>query len=291
MVSIVATGRDAGPIVLQAGEVTTYLDQLLTDVVAFLPNLLGALLVLLVGWVVGRVVGRAVREVADRAELDRAVLKTPIGAILGGTESAVSGAFGAIARYFVYALAFVAATDVLAFDLLSEWVATAVAYLPAFVAGLLVVVLGFVVADFIGDAIARTGAVTDARSTRWFANGTRLFLYLMAVIVGLDTMGVDTSILYVFAQAAAYGAAAALAIGAGVALGWGGKDYVSENIGEWMRRAGSATGDRDRRDSPVGPGTTDGGEGTGRDDLDAERERERDDDPEGGRFGPGPRGH
>jgi hypothetical protein len=43
-------------------------------------------------------------------------------------------------------------------------------------------------------------------------------------------MGVDTSILTVFAQAIAWGIAAAIAIGVGVAVGWGGHTYVQDNI-------------------------------------------------------------
>ncbi|WP_254537202.1 mechanosensitive ion channel family protein [Halomarina litorea] len=280
---MVHTVHTSSVFLLQVGDVSTYLNQLLTSVVAFLPNLIGAILVLLVGWVVGRIVGRAIREVADRAEVDRAVLKTPLGRIMGGTEKAVSSAFGAIARYFVYALALVAAADVLAIDLLSEWVSTAMAYLPSFVAGLLVIVLGFVVADFIGDTIARTREATNSRATKYFASGTKLFLYFMAVVIGLDTMGIDTAILYVFAQAAAYGAGAALAIGVGVALGWGGKDYVANNISRWMGRAGSVAGTSDPRGPTMGPGTTDGGVDA-TEDADSDPEFER-------RFGSGPRGH
>ncbi|MEA5389154.1 hypothetical protein VB779_20505 [Haloarculaceae archaeon H-GB11] len=47
------------------------------------PRLVGALLVLLIGWVLGVAVAKVVRKVADRVELDRMVLETPIGRILG----------------------------------------------------------------------------------------------------------------------------------------------------------------------------------------------------------------
>ncbi|MEA5389155.1 hypothetical protein VB779_20510 [Haloarculaceae archaeon H-GB11] len=125
----------------------------------------------------------------------------------------------------------------LAISLLSEWISTAVSYLPAFIAGLLVVVLGFVVADFIGDAIMRTRAATQTEYTSWFAKGTRMFLYFTAIVIGLDTMGVDVGILFVFANALAWGLAAAVAIGVGIAVGWGGHTYVQENIDGWMGRA------------------------------------------------------
>ena len=229
-------------------------DQLITDAVAFIPKLVGAIIILVIGWFVGRYAGRFVTAIADRVNLDRLVLDTPLGAMLGGTERAVSRAFGTLTRWFVYALAILAAANVLAIQLLSEWISIALAYLPAFVGGLLVILLGFVVADFIGDAIERTEAATQTRYTEWFAGGTRIFLYFTAVVIGLDTMGIDVTILMVVAQALAWGLAAAIAIGVGVAVGWGGKDYVSKNVDNWMGRATPSGG------APA-TGTADGGEG------------------------------
>ncbi|WP_458208589.1 mechanosensitive ion channel family protein [Haladaptatus sp. NG-SE-30] len=223
--------------VLQIDGLPGWLQDPISGFIALLPRLVGALVILLIGWVIGRAVAAVVRRIADRIELDRMVLDTPLGRMLGGTERAVSGAFGKLAAWFIYALAILAAANVLAIATLSEWVATAVSYLPALIAGLLVIVLGFVVADFIGDAIMRTRAATHTAYTQWFATGTRLFLYFTAIVIGLDTMGIDVGILYLFARALAWGLAAAIAIGVGVAFGWGGRDYVAEHIEGWMSSA------------------------------------------------------
>jgi hypothetical protein len=238
---------------LQAA-VPEFLEQTLADIVAFLPRLVGALVVLAIGWVVGVAVGKLVANLTDRVELDRLVMDTPLGRVLGGSEQAVSRSIGKLGAWFVYALAILAAADVLAIELLSEWIATAVSYLPAFVAGLLVIMIGFVVADFIGDAITRTRAATETAYTTWFASGTRMFLYFTAIVIGLDTMGIDVAILYLFAQALAWGLAAAVALGAGIAIGWGGHNYVANNIDRWMGRATEATPEPQESKQPDGSG-------------------------------------
>ncbi len=92
-------------------------------------------------------------------------------------------------------------------------------------------------ADFIGDAIARSETVTDNEFTSIFADGVRFFLYFVVVTIGLDTIGIDTELLYILAEAAAYGLGAALAIGLGIAIGLGGKEYVSDNVSRWMGSA------------------------------------------------------
>ena len=232
---------NAGTIVLQQEVFPEWLQETVAGIIAFLPRLVGAILVLLIGWIIGRAVARLVARLTDAVELDRMVLETPIGQILGDTEQAVSNAFGTLAAWFIYALAILAAANILAIDLLSEWIATAVSYLPAFIAGLLIIVIGFVVADFIGDAIRRTKRTTGPGYTDWFAMGVQFFLYFVVIVIGLDTMGVDVGILYVFARALSWGLAAAIAIGVGGALALGGKDYVSDNIDRWMRTAQEST--------------------------------------------------
>jgi hypothetical protein len=66
-------------------------------------------------------------------------------------------------------------------------------------------------------------------------------------------MGIDVSILFVFARALAYGLGAAIALGLGIAVGWGGHRYVANNVDRWM---GEATSNTPR---PSGSPEVDGG--------------------------------
>lgn len=70
------------PYVLQLN-VPGFLEETVAGIVAFLPRRLGALVVLLIGWVLGIAAAKVVRPVAGRVEIDRMVLETPIGRILG----------------------------------------------------------------------------------------------------------------------------------------------------------------------------------------------------------------
>lgn len=213
---------------------TDSFQQTIDGVVGFLPQLLGALLILTIGWIVGRVLAGVIQRVADRSEVDRLVMKTPLGGALGGTETAISRSLGRVAAYFVYALAILAAADALAIELLSEWIASAVSYLPAFVAGALIIVLGFVLADFLADIVQHTETITETSYTDAFADGLRVFLYFVVTVMGLGTMGVDVQILNTFAEAAAWGLAAGVALAFGIAVGLGGREYVAANVGEWL---------------------------------------------------------
>lgn len=219
------------------GDLPEWLGNAFGEIIAALPRLLGAIVILLLGWIVGKALGRVVASLGDRAGIDRSARGTPLGRMMGDSPDALSNFLGTVTAWFVYALAILAAANTLAIPILSEWIATAVSYLPAFIAGLLVIIGGFIVADFIGDAIERTRAATQTAYASWFANGVRMFLYFTAVVIGLDTMGVDVEILYVFAEALAWGLALGVGAAIAIAFGWGGKDYVANNMNRW---AGSA---------------------------------------------------
>ena len=214
--------------------VTTYVDQLITSIVGAAPNIIAALVILLIGWIVGRIIGGIVTRLADRAGIDSMVLSTPIGSLLGGTERAVSRSFGKLAKWFIYALTILAAADVLAINLLSQWISQAVSYMPSFIGGLLIIVLGFILADFIADAVQRTETATRTGYTNIISSAIRIFLYFIVTVIGLDTIGVEVQILNIFATALAWGLAAGIGLAIAIAFGWGGKDYVNNNINDWV---------------------------------------------------------
>ncbi|MFC6835418.1 mechanosensitive ion channel family protein [Halomarina ordinaria] len=230
-----AIARSSRSVAFQAQTVPEFLQETVSQVLAFLPRLVGAILILLVGWVVGRVVAAVIRRLADAVDIDDRARDTPVASMAG--PGGVDRALGKIGAYYVYFLAVLAAADALAIDVLSAYVSEAATYLPAFIAGLVILVLGFIVADFVADVIQRAEGVAETAYARAFATGVRLFLYFTVLVIALSTMGVDVRILYILARAVAYGFGAAIAIGVGLALGLGGRDYVADNVDRWFRRA------------------------------------------------------
>jgi small-conductance mechanosensitive channel len=239
----------------------------INDAIAFLPDLVGAIIILIVGWIIGRVLGGVVERIAEAADVDRRIDGTALDRFLGRDRHAAANLLGNVTKWYVYLLTVLAAANVLAIETLSEWLNTAVSYLPAFIAGLLIIVVGFIIADFVADIVERTETVTDSAYTDVFADGMRVFLYFLVIVIGLDTMGVDVGILYIFANALAWGLAAAIALAVGISFGWGGKDYVANNIDRWTSRTRGMTSDGT---------TTTGSDVTGTRDTDTTTRTDRD---------------
>ena len=250
------------------------LSGLLSDLGTFIPVILSALVILVVGFVVGRVVGDLVEDLIGGFGFDGYLRETPLEGI-ARPAGGLGGIIGTLAEYYIYFLTLLTAAGVLGIPALSRLLNDFAGFVPALIGGVLVLVVGVLIAEFVEDIVASTDT---SRLTDLVGLGVKLFVYYIAITIALDTVGFDTAVLtnlFTVIVTAFFGAlAVALALAVGIGVGWGSKDYVADNIDDWMRRA--------RRESSFGD------EGTGGSTRNNEDMFDDDDRGPSGTGGPGP---
>jgi hypothetical protein len=208
--------------------------ELLVDALRIVPNAVAALLVLLVATEVGELLDGAVARAVGHTRAEALVADSPVGAALDG-EAPIADALGTVVRYYVYLLALVTAASILGLPLLVDWTIGALRYAPALLGGVLLLVFGVVAVSRVTD---RTSAASRA---------LRGVLYVAVALVALDTMGADVGVLEALvvplAGAAVLVVAVALGVGGGIALGLGGREYVAENLPDWVEGTSEGAGD------------------------------------------------
>jgi len=117
---------------------------------AWLPALVGALVILVIGYIVARVVGKIVGRVLQRAGFDRALLSGQVGTFVQKVTSSPSKLVGTLAFWFILLGTISLAVSVLGINALTNFVAAVYAYLPNVLAALLI----FLVASAISAGIA-----------------------------------------------------------------------------------------------------------------------------------------
>ena len=212
-----------------------FLKNLLTVIVAMVPRIAGAILALIIGWAAGRALGKGVSKLLDKIGVDDALRKTLLGRALERSGITCVGFFDLIVRWFVYLIAIFAAVDILQIEVLSKYMNMVVAYLPNFIAGIIIFIGGFIIVDYVADLLKALGEEAKIAYIRIFVDGVRLFLYGVITILALSQMKIDVSILYIFANALAWGLSIGICVGLGIALGWGFKDIVSEQARKWFK--------------------------------------------------------
>ncbi|WP_343241309.1 mechanosensitive ion channel family protein [Methanoculleus sp. UBA389] len=211
-------------------------EELARNVILFLPNLLAAIVILIIGWILGRILGRVVAEVLDRIGVDDALRKTSIGQQIERSTTNISRLFDLIVRWFIYLIAILAAVSVLQIQALSAAVAAIVAFIPNIAAFIIILVGGFILIDWLMDRFQDFGAGQDVQFFGAVTTFLRVFLYFVVVILALQQLLLDLSIIYVFVVPLAWGVA--LGIGAAIAIivGFGLRDRAPGMMDQLMGR-------------------------------------------------------
>lgn len=208
-------------------EFVAYLAQVGTNALNELPRIIGVFLFLGVGWYIAKVLGRTTRR----------VLRT-FNAFLYrrwyarfGTHARLSlttiGMSGTIVRWTVVFLVFVGAVRIMDIEALSTWLGHATTQLPAVIAGMIIVFIGFVLSKFARDIVElavrpSTGAQADV-----FGRLTQVMVMITALVMGLGQAGIDTTLLVSIVTILLAGLFGGMAI----AFGFGAKDLVANVIG------------------------------------------------------------
>ncbi|MFA7563169.1 MAG: hypothetical protein WCY70_06975 [Methanoculleus sp.] len=208
--------------------------ELARNVVLFLPNIIAAIIILIIGWILGRIIGRIVTEIVDRLGIDDALRKTAIGQHVEHSTMNISRLFGFIVRWFIYLIAILAAVGVLQIPALSAAVGLIVAYIPNIVAFILILVIGIILIDWLMDLLQGMGETRRIEGFGVITMLLRAFLYFIVVILALQQLLLDLSIIYVFVVPLAWGVA--LGVGAAIAIivGFGLKDRAPEMMDQMM---------------------------------------------------------
>jgi len=220
------------------GSATGAAAAILERLLAHLPNLLGAILLLVVGWLLARLL----RVLAVRGmQLLEALLERLTGParLRIGRPSAVLGAivFWVVLLFFV-----TAATHVLGLQTFTDWLARLLDYLPTLAAGLLIIVAGYILAGFVGDLVSATATRLAPAQRTALARVAQAATLIAAILVGADQIGVKVTWIAVLAAIVI----ASVLGGVTIAVSLGARSYVSNLIGAHYLRQAFRVGQRVR---------------------------------------------
>jgi hypothetical protein len=146
------------PAVLSALELQGLLEPvqgMVDEILAFLPNLFGAALILIVGWFVARIVQRIVTNLLAALGIDRLSEQVGVASALG--EQKLSGLVGLIVYILILIPVLIAALDALALESItqpaSEMLNTIFGALPALFGAFLVLAIAYVVGRVVAGLV------------------------------------------------------------------------------------------------------------------------------------------
>ncbi len=192
-----------------------------------LPNVLGAFLLLLAGWIVAHLL----RTTALRLTLLGERALTRISASRGTTLTHLPGAsakiLGSVVFWVVLLFFLTAATQVLGLHTFAAWLARVVDYLPTVFAGVLIIVAGFLVSRLAREVVEAAAVSTGERQRALIGRLVQAVILVIAILVGAEQIGIKVTFLVVIVAAAGISLVGAVAL----ALSLGSREYVANLIG------------------------------------------------------------
>ena len=213
----------------------------------FLPNLLGALLILLVGYIVAKVVSGVGRKLLDKLHIDSKLQSSSasryVDAVLPGASPA--GGIATVVFWLIFIFFITIAIGALGIPAATSFMNDVLAYLP----NVIVAILIFVIAALISGAVAGAAAkfMGDTPTGKVVATVAPAVIMVIAFFMILEQLQIAPEIVRIAFTAIMF----ALALGLALAFGLGGRDLAADALRQ-AKDKGSQAADRAKQDSQLG---------------------------------------
>ncbi|MBI4093576.1 hypothetical protein HY417_01300 [Candidatus Kaiserbacteria bacterium] len=195
----------------------------------FLPQLLAAVVIFIIGWIVGVVLYRVVEQVVKVLRLDDALKAAGLheAAREAGFTLNIGALLGTLVQWFVVVVFLVTALEVLGLSRVTTFLSQVVLfYLPQVIAAILILILAAIVAEAAKSVVSSSARAAGAHAGNLAGAVAKYAIWVTAVLAVLNQLGVASE----FVQTLFTGIVVALALGFGLSFGLGGKEAAARTI-------------------------------------------------------------
>jgi hypothetical protein len=229
--------------VFGAVEISESLQQALDAFFEFLPNLLGFLVILIVGYLIAKAVKALVGKGLQAVGLDRALSESDAGRYVEKVSPGArpSNLISAVVFWLIFLFVLTAAIGALEIPAVTAFMDEVLGYLPNVIAAVVIFVVAAAIAGAVSGLIDRL--IGDTATGRLLRAAAPSLIMVIAVFMILNQLEIAEEIVTI-TYASILGA---LALGMALAFGLGGRGVAGRMLEDAYDRREGSTGD-------VGPG-------------------------------------
>jgi len=194
----------------------------------FIPSLIGALLVFIIGWVVAVAIGKLVAEVLKKIRFNQIFEKGNLKTALEKAEIKVdaSAFIGAIVKWVLLIAFLIAALQILGLNQLERFFVDVLNYLPNVVVAAFILVVAVIIADILEKIVRAAVEGVKVGYGQIVGAIIKWSIWIFAILAILLQLGIAEDLVKIIVQ----GVVAIAVIAGGIAFGLGGKEVAGEIV-------------------------------------------------------------
>jgi hypothetical protein len=207
-----------------------------TRLASFVPNLLGAILILVVGWLVSRSAEIAASRALRTVGLDRAAARLRLAEVLerAGLGLTLSELVARLVFWLLMLTFLLSGIETLGLTAVTATIDRLIAYIPNLVGAALITLLGLLFARFLGSLVSSAAAAAGFPSAPRLGFLVQVLVAGLVVVVAIEQLGVGTAVLVGPLTAVL----AALGFTAGLAFALGARPIITHILaGHFLRQS------------------------------------------------------
>jgi len=209
----------------------------LNSFLAAIPAVIGALIIILIGWIIAGVLARLVTELLRRAGADRLFAEHG-GEVYGSQSKKIkpSVVAGELVKWLVRIVFLVAAANVLGLTQVSQLLNDVILWIPNLIVAAIILLLAPILARFVRGAIEVGAGRMGFTNAPLLGRIAEIAIVVFAVIIAINQIGIAANLV----NTLFIGVVAALALAFGLAFGLGGRDVAGQLTQAWYEQSRAA---------------------------------------------------
>jgi hypothetical protein len=198
-------------------------------IVSFIPNIVIAIVIFIIGWVIGVFIDKLIREGFKAMKIDNALRSAGLESTLNrGGILLNSGAFiGGLVKWFIIVVFLLASFDVLGLTQVTLFLKSIVLnYLPQVIVAVLILLVAVVIAQTVQRIVSASAKAAGINHANLLGSIAKWAIWIFAILTALVQLGIAVTLI----QTIFMGVVVAFSLAFGLAFGLGGQEAASHYI-------------------------------------------------------------
>jgi len=208
--------------------------EMLTRIANFIPTLIGALIILVLGWIIAKIIKGVVNRILQVVRFDMIAEKAGVSNILtkGGIKLTARQMVSGLAYWLVMIMTLVMVVNALGLTVASQLLEGLLAYIPKVIAAIFVLVLGMFLGNIVSGVVRTAASNANLPKPQMLGNISQWAIVIFAATISLKQLGIAPLLVTTTFNILFGGICLALAL----AFGLGGKDTAARYLEDLRKR-------------------------------------------------------